>query len=123
MDTRKIAREVRLRHWTEVIRGCQESGQTIAVYCEANGINEKSYYYWQRKIREKVCEITRADENRRVEETTVSTSTFAEVAYNRHVRARETALVVHIGNATVEIREDADAVLVASVLRTLGEQC
>jgi transposase-like protein len=38
------------------MRERSESGQTVKQWCKKNGILEKTYYYWQRKLREAACE-------------------------------------------------------------------
>lgn len=40
--------------WTERISECKASGKTALVWCEENGINVKTYYYWHNKIRKMV---------------------------------------------------------------------
>ena len=52
MNTRGIALEYRLSHWAGIIRERGESGLTIRAYCDSIGIQENSYYYWLRKLRE-----------------------------------------------------------------------
>lgn len=52
----EIKRGVQLREWTEQIKSQQESGMTVRAYCEANGINSKTYYYHLRKVREQYAE-------------------------------------------------------------------
>ena len=56
MDTKEMTQAVRLRRWAEMIQARGESGQTIRTWCKENGIHEKSYYYWQRRLREAACE-------------------------------------------------------------------
>jgi len=55
MDTREIAAEYRLSHWSQIIRDRHNSGESIRAWCRKNGIVEKTYYYWQRKLRETAC--------------------------------------------------------------------
>lgn len=52
----KITHEVRLRHWQQVIEQCQSrpEWQTAKDWMADNGINPKTYYYWLRKVRQKV---------------------------------------------------------------------
>ncbi len=38
--------------WEQRIADCENSGQTIATWCEANGIKTCNFYYWKRRIRE-----------------------------------------------------------------------
>jgi len=52
VNTRTIAQEYRLSHWTEVMRDRTSSGLTIKAYCEREGIHQNVYHYWQRKLRQ-----------------------------------------------------------------------
>lgn len=56
MDTRQMAHEMRLEHWEKVLRERKASGPSIRRWCRDNGVGEKTYYYWQRKLRERVCD-------------------------------------------------------------------
>jgi hypothetical protein len=56
MNARKMTKQVRLSKWAQIIHERQESGQTVKQWCKENGINEKTYYYWQRKLREAIYE-------------------------------------------------------------------
>lgn len=55
MNTRKVAAEYRLAHWTQIMRRKKESGLSVKVFCENEGLHENIYYYWQRKLREAAC--------------------------------------------------------------------
>lgn len=48
--------QVRLAHWAEIMRVRKESGQTVRAWCRENGVVEKTYYYWQRKLRKAVSD-------------------------------------------------------------------
>ena len=56
MDTRKIASELRLSQWAGILRERKESGLSVQRWCLENDVQEKTYYYWQRKLRENVCD-------------------------------------------------------------------
>ena len=43
--------EIRYRQWTQVIQAWNSSGLSKHDYCQQNGINEKQFYYYQRRIR------------------------------------------------------------------------
>lgn len=47
--------EVRAQHWRKVLHSCQQrpAGQSAKNWLEENDICEQSYYYWQRRLREK----------------------------------------------------------------------
>lgn len=54
----QVKTKYREQMWVKRIRECQESGNTVRAWCGENNVNEKSYYYWLRKIREKLCEVS-----------------------------------------------------------------
>ena len=56
MGTREVTSHYRFNQWTEIIRQCRSSGQTVAVWCAENNIKPTSYYYWLRRIRKAACE-------------------------------------------------------------------
>ena len=49
---KKVMLSYRARKWLEILRQCAESGMTKRVYCLEQGINEKTFYYWQRRLRD-----------------------------------------------------------------------
>ena len=50
----KITQEVRIANWKSIIEQChaRPEGQSAKQWLADNGISEKSYYYWQRKVRQ-----------------------------------------------------------------------
>lgn len=56
METRAMAQQVRLSHWDSIMRERNESGKSIRSWCRENDICEKTYYYWQRKLRQVACD-------------------------------------------------------------------
>lgn len=103
----KITHEIRLSHWKAVIEQCslRPSGQTVKQWLADNGINEKTYYYWQRRVRKDVSgQINLPQPAESQEPISVS---FAEIPVIPE--QRETALetsfhadaVIRTGNTTV----------------------
>ena len=56
MNAREMAQQVRLAQWAGVMRERNESGKSIRLWCNENGINQKTFHYWQRKLRDTACE-------------------------------------------------------------------
>ena len=54
MDQR--ASEIRLAQWEQIVLEGNQASVTKREWCRQNGINEKSFFYWQRKIRLKALE-------------------------------------------------------------------
>ena len=52
----QIRNEYRKQQWTQIIRECQGSGLSNKEYCRQQGISEKTYYYWLRKLRSEAAE-------------------------------------------------------------------
>ena len=48
--------EVRLNQWKLIIEQCQSrpDGQTARPWMAENGVQEKTYYYWLRRVRKEV---------------------------------------------------------------------
>ena len=40
--------------WAAVIQECKDSGLTNKEYCIQHGLSEKSFYYWQKKLRTQI---------------------------------------------------------------------
>jgi len=38
------------QRWRDIIKDCQESGQSIRFYCLRRGISEGAFHYWRKKL-------------------------------------------------------------------------
>ena len=45
-----LSKQERLDTWTTRIMECRNSGMSVRSWCQENGLNEKTYYYWQRRL-------------------------------------------------------------------------
>jgi len=45
-----LSKQERLERWSGKIAACRSSGMTVRAWCQENGISEKTYYYWQRRL-------------------------------------------------------------------------
>ena len=50
------AQEVRKQQWKQLIIACNNSGMSKKKWCAENGINEKSFYYYQKILRNELLE-------------------------------------------------------------------
>ena len=48
----KINHKVRCEQWTSIIKECPASGMPKTTWCREHGISDKSFFYWQRILRE-----------------------------------------------------------------------
>lgn len=58
MTIPEAKRITRMNEWRQLIHERQQSGQSVRVWCQQNGICENSYYYWLRTIREEALRET-----------------------------------------------------------------
>lgn len=49
-DILQAREEYRLQQWGQIVQQCKESGLSNRDFCRQNGITEKTYYYWLRKL-------------------------------------------------------------------------
>ncbi|WP_341876547.1 IS66 family insertion sequence element accessory protein TnpA [Defluviitalea saccharophila] len=117
MNTREVTSQYRLNQWTEIVRQCRSSGQTIAVWCEENNIKRTSYYYWLKKIRQAACEtLPSLNEN-----NTIVPVNISDLAVKIDPSDQESTsdIVIHIGAVKLEIRNTASAILIENVFKVL----
>ena len=48
--------EYRAQQWAMLIQECKISGMSNKEFCIQRGVSEKSFYYWQKKLRTKLVE-------------------------------------------------------------------
>ena len=47
----KTTHQIRSEQWTQIINDWAQSGMNKTAWCKANGISDKSFFYWQRILR------------------------------------------------------------------------
>ena len=48
----RITHKVRCEQWIKLIEECLASGMNKTAWCREHGISSKSFFYWQRRLRE-----------------------------------------------------------------------
>ena len=103
-----MSKQERLESWTARIIACRSSGITVRAWCQENGLPEKTYYYWQRRL------FQTLSEQQKVHQTA-----FAEVTPPQLVCSGNVAVAVRISGVEAAIHSGADAATVETVLRIL----
>ena len=121
----KITHEIRRDHWATLVLECNNSGMSKKAWMEAHHINEKQFYYWQRRLRkEAACEL---------KETALSAAApavnFAEISLppatqtvpvvNEAPAVRVDA-VLRAGNMTLEVSNSLSPALLAALLQVMA---
>jgi hypothetical protein len=123
MGAREATHEYRLRRWIEMISQCRNSGMTVKAWCESQNINVKSYYYWQKRVREvagksfPVC-------HQSVEEAAAGIQpVFTELALQKTKFVCSTAVIIRYHDASIEIQNGADSAVIQNALRAIKSIC
>lgn len=97
--------------WKERIVSCRTSGQNVAEWCEANEINIKSYYRWERKL------LSEGEQQQRV--TLCTQNRFAEIT---PINEKSNAAAVTLNGAgiTCEIHNEISPELLRIILAAMA---
>jgi len=118
MNIRKVDVEIKQKQWTEIIRECRSSGQSVRSWCKEHNIKEQSYYYWLRKIREQTCKSIGYEV-----ETAENKCEFAQIESVAPFHRIVPMIKLHIGEITVEISEGMSQDTITYVLNGIKNIC
>jgi transposase-like protein len=122
MDTRKLNNEIKMNQWMEIIRECRNSGQSVRSWCLEHGVNDKSYYYWLKKVRIAACN-TLPDN---LEESRVMVPLKIEDLKQEPETATSSqvsVIVIRLNSAVVEIQNGATSSVIENTLRAIKNLC
>ncbi len=103
-----VKTEYRIKQWAGKIEEYQNSGMTLKSWCETNGINVKTYYYWLHKLRVMLCD---------------ETETQAIIPLQIRPRDTSTAITVNIGNISIKIADGTSCETITAVLDVCKRIC
>ena len=115
--------EARLSLWLERIRACKSSGLSVKEWCKQNGLTDKNYYYWMRKIKREAFETLQEQasvEEIPFQEKTVFSKISLPVSYTE---STGTAAILHINGIRIEIQNGASANTIHALLSTVQTLC
>lgn len=122
----QITHDVRLANWKKVIEECQArpERQSAKQWLTEHGISEKSYYYWQRKIRLQAYE-ERKKSNALLTARENASVAFVELPFTLQAGAPETerfqpAAVIHSSGMVIAL---SNSVSDGLLTRLLQEAC
>ena len=116
MEIEEVVQSQRLNEWVRMVQACRNSGKSVSAWCAENDINEKTYYYRQRKV----CAALPANCETHPVESQIA---FAEVPPVWNGSVAKIAITVRMSGAEIEIPNGADPQMVEIVLRRLGASC
>ena len=105
-----------LQLWRGRVMECRNSGKTIAVWCKENGINIKTYYFWQKRVWDKETQtLIQSGQNQLPQPQAVQ---FAQVNLGMETSS-DADIVIRKDDWTVEIRNTANPALLSTVLQAV----
>ena len=119
----QLTHTIRRSNWINIIQQCQTrpTGTTAKQWLAENGISEKSYYYWLRKIRREVCEqegLLEATSPSEVSFVEIPVKTALDTAPVPTVAAAMTPVaVIRSGRLTLELGNDVSDSLLCRLLQ------
>jgi len=119
-EVTQVKNRFRMEQWMQIIKDCQSSDLTVKEWCAQNEIKQQSYYYWLKKIRKAACEQlpaiqTEAELSKPVE--------FAKLQVNPSNHYQQSAVMIHLPNASVEVAEGTSKETIEAVLIALKNIC
>lgn len=117
MGAREATHAYRLHHWIGKISQCHNSGMTVKAWCESQNINIKSYYYWQKQVREIAGAELMKVQNCSSEKELVPNG-WAHVS-EPVLSTCENALTIEISGCRILANDKTDSELLAKVCRIL----
>ena len=99
----QVRNEYRKQQWRQIIRECQSSGLSNKEYCRQQGISEKSYYYWLRKLRSAAAE------------------SIPQIVEVEPPSAEEDKVYIRFRGAELALPAGTDVDAIAAVLRSLQQ--
>lgn len=113
----KVTHEMRLMQWTPIIRECRSSGMAVRAWCIENNVNEKQFYYWQRRVRGEVFENLKKTELE-------SKPNFVQLLAPTHSTRSSSFnadMIIHIGNNVLELSNTVSESLLSKVLKVISD--
>ena len=126
MTTREAKHAIRLQEWSQMVKGCQESGLTVNEWCKQNDLKPTCYYYRLAQLRKEIL-----DQNKllpgSVQETSIPTLVKVDVApaemqqpVIRNASAEQFFRLQYKGTI-LDIPVGTDAEDIAKVLKAMGQ--
>ena len=106
-----------LQLWRGRVMECRNSGKSVAVWCADNGINIKTYYYWQKKVWDKATNTMIHSNQGELSQT--EPVQFAQVNLGCMETSSDADIVIRKDSWTVEVRNTASPILLTTVIQAV----
>ena len=116
---------MRLNNWAALINECNNSNMTKRAWCIANNINEKQFFYWQRRVRMQLVqelETTPSTLTPKLVELPVPTELKPAKGEQSSIHLTQTNsdAVLHIKDFTLEINNSISSELLSLLIEAIA---
>ena len=121
---------VRAQYWEKVIEACHQrpAGQSAKAWMEENEVCEQSYYYWQRRLRQKMYQQLQSVNTKVPTVVEHSEISFAEIPFQQEnfmgtkecEKCNTPAAILRTGILTIAITNDISDDLLARIIREVS---
>ncbi len=118
MDAQQLTHEYRLSQWAPIIHTCRTSGMTVKAWCQENNINEKQFFYWQRRVREEISSLS--SELPVAKQSTAFVPLKVSDTKACNDKYFNPDMVLCIGSSRLELSNQTSPELLANILKVLG---
>lgn len=122
----KTTHAVRLSNWRTIISNCQArpQGQSAKQWLSENGISDKQYYYWLRRIRREAYQSSMADKELPAVTAQTGVVLTEITGLSDEMPCDKPGFtpdaVVRVMNTTIEFSNSASAVLVNRIMKAVA---
>ena len=127
LDVKTMTREIRLTRWSEIMRERRDSGKSVRTWCEDNGVKEKTYYYWQRRLRKSACEMIASSQST-LYQSGMPLQSFAEIKLEpptdrQHLEMPVSHICIELGKVRITAGSAYSPEKMALLLKELLRPC
>ena len=117
MDVRTLKHRARLQEWSVRISECRASRKSVVSWCDENGINPKTYYYWEKAL---IRESTQAETEPSEGKSSVSLVQIQPNWLQYEPEQQGKVISIRCGNSVIELPIGMQAETIAELVGALN---
>lgn len=119
----KTTHQVRLAQWTRIIEECNQrpSGMTAKQWLADNNISDKSYYYWQRRIRNKIANSTSVtSSDNEITFADITNPSFSNSSEYHYADGFTADAIIKYGNSVIALSNSVSDAMLSKILEVVA---
>ncbi len=118
----KTTHQVRFAQRTQIIEACNQrpSGMTAKQWLADNNISDKSYYYWQRRIRNKIANSTSVtSSNNEITFADITNPSFSNSSEYHYADGFTADAIIKCGNSVIALSNSVSDTMLSKILEVV----